>query len=387
VDHRFPFFLGNGGHHPTAGDRAGFLGCCPDLSGVELKGISRREGIVAGWSVTPDNRHQSAVLFLAGVRFWNQVIAGAAVLDSPVTRADGPAPCQDGGLVYCQVQPVSVGGAVQVWEMRLIDHRNRVIACTGPREFPVPAVLPGSGGPAGGCAARLELDAAANLHRRLGEMVPDCAVLNAKTIEADMEHFQSFLTPLEMEYCQRYIPLRSRVEFCGARVAAKLLLMPHLGADAGQLLDIEIRRGDRQEPVVYWRGTLREDWTVTIAHKDRYVLCGISRAGPIGMDVEKITGTLRQIENQFVTPAEKAFLASFQFDESEYEVMLAKIWTAKESMVKLTRGTFDAVLKDTELVQFAPAWSRYLSRATGETITVQHHVQGDYMFAGTAKRG
>lgn len=84
-----------------------------------------------------------------------------------------------------------------------------------------------------------------------------------------------------------------------------------------------------------------------LSHSGKYVICAVSQE-PVGCDIEQIRVAPRQIEERAFSLAERQYLK--EVDNDAYDRAFYRIWTRKESFLKM-RGTGIRVpLQDVEMV-------------------------------------
>jgi phosphopantetheinyl transferase len=101
----------------------------------------------------------------------------------------------------------------------------------------------------------------------------------------------------------------------------------------------------------------------------------------VGVDVEQVSMNLRRVEGQFSSPREREWLRAAGLEGEAYDAALARIWTAKEAIVKLRRSTFAEMLANAEPVSIGTQSSEYVMRDSGEKVTVEHRSHSGYMFS------
>lgn len=70
-----------------------------------------------------------------------------------------------------------------------------------------------------------------------------------------------------------------------------------------------------------------------LSHSGDIVICVVSKV-PVGCDIEKVKPVSRKLAERFFREEEKAYLS--RFDESTYAPEFCRLWTMKESYVKMT---------------------------------------------------
>ena len=142
----------------------------------------------------------------------------------------------------------------------------------------------------------------------------------------------AFLSPSE----QALLAVRSSVtqqqNFTAGRWLLKKLLIEHLG---GQLLDWSILPDALGRPQVFFQNQPHTAH-VSISHSRSHVLCGLSLAGAIGVDIEEIRP--RRDLTALVTRICSAKELAWWQNQPEPLHAFYKIWCAKEAVGKL-RGT------------------------------------------------
>ena len=127
-------------------------------------------------------------------------------------------------------------------------------------------------------------------------------------------------------------------------VGAQLLLKKAL-SDFGEnfkCLDFDIEKNGK--PYIKNRDNL----FFNISHSGEYVLCAVSNK-PVGCDIEKIKEADLKIAKRFFCESEYKVISDCKTHEAENE-MFFKLWTLKESFVKLTGEGLKLPLDSFEII-------------------------------------
>ena len=113
----------------------------------------------------------------------------------------------------------------------------------------------------------------------------------------------------------------------------------------------------------------------SLSHSGNLVLCAVSEE-PVGCDVEELRKAPKGVAERYFSDAEQAYLSHFSADEHDREFF--RIWTMKESYVKMTgeglRVSFEAyeiAMEDTgaRVIRHGEMQSCYLS-----TMELEGHI-------------
>lgn len=372
----FPFSFSNGGYFPSFEAESRFDDYCAEFPGLAVGDISQSEGVSAAWSAAYRDWERTPELALKLIRFWNAIFSGETVVDCRQSEPRLPS-VEVGGEAHCRVVPQTLSQGRQEWRFLVVSGELRIAAAI---DSIVVSTVRESSAPECSDVAQ-EVHSALAFHSALSEVIPDLALADVRTIARHIELFSALLSPAELGYFSRYIPARSRVEFCGGRILAKSLIASALGVSAEPLSCVEARRGPLCEPVVYVSGEAVPHCCVSISHKDRFIVCALSRSGRVGVDVERISDALRKIEGQFLTARDRECLAAARWEGAAYDAALARVWTAKEAIVKLRRSTYAEMLAHSEALSLGTESSEYLLRDSGENVRIEHRSHSGYMFS------
>ena len=105
--------------------------------------------------------------------------------------------------------------------------------------------------------------------------------------------------------------------------------------------DSQVYTGEHGKPMI-------EGLEFSLSHSGNLVVCAVSNK-PVGCDVERLREAPRGVAKRCFSEGEQAYLS--QFSEVEYDREFFKLWTMKESYVKMTGegmaqtlGTFEVVV-------------------------------------------
>lgn len=102
----------------------------------------------------------------------------------------------------------------------------------------------------------------------------------------------------------------------------------------------------------------------SISHSDNIVICAVSRNN-IGCDIEKIKKLSSNIAERFFCEGEKAYLN--KFSDSDFENEFFRLWTIKESYIKMTGTGLRIGLDSFEISFDKKAENRAIIKKKGRT--------------------
>lgn len=107
--------------------------------------------------------------------------------------------------------------------------------------------------------------------------------------------------------------------------------------------------GKDQESIKYGKNGKPEveDICFNLSHSDHIVVCAVSSES-VGCDVEKIENLKEKVADRFFCKSEIAYLNSFSGEEQEKEFY--RLWTMKESYIKMTGEGMRLPLDQFEIV-------------------------------------
>ena len=144
-----------------------------------------------------------------------------------------------------------------------------------------------------------------------------------------LEAFERSLSHAERSRATRFGDRRLRDRYVMGRGTLRTILASALGSDAGS---IEIERGHRGRPQL--AGTRAFDFN--ISHTADVAIVGITGAGRIGVDVERLDRAINVpgIARKFMTSNERETIVGLDADNGRRHLLT--LWTCKEAMSKAT---------------------------------------------------
>lgn len=153
----------------------------------------------------------------------------------------------------------------------------------------------------------------------------------------------------------------------GERLAAELLLaeiLPRYGADV-----TDIYYGEYGKPLL-------KGLCLSVSHSGGAAVLALSSL-PVGCDMERLRTAPLPVANKKFTARERAYLEG----SGERDLDFFKLWTAKESYLKLTGEGLRAL----PLVEFDAERGRILRDGSVQSCFVRHYVHEDYLIAVCAE--
>ncbi|WP_445664991.1 4'-phosphopantetheinyl transferase family protein [Fodinibius sp. AD559] len=120
----------------------------------------------------------------------------------------------------------------------------------------------------------------------------------------------------ELELCKSH---KRQREFVTSRITLK-----EMARKIGDRQEFQILKDELGQP---FGKTNSQEFFVSIAHTDDYVLCGLSRDHPLGVDLEPVDRTVPSRLKHRITHSKETDVAS--------EIPLIRLWTIKEAYIKL----------------------------------------------------
>jgi 4'-phosphopantetheinyl transferase len=172
--------------------------------------------------------------------------------------------------------------------------------------------------------------------------------------------FESTLSPDELDRAGRFHFERDRIRFISGRGVLRAILASYSQIAAAQ---IHFNYGPRGKPALTdlpGRPTLH----FNLAHADNLALIAVTRAGAVGIDVERIRPMTdaEDIAAHFFSPREVATLGTLP--EGQRTEAFFNLWTRKEALLKATGDGLSETLSQIE-ISFAP----------GEPARVLRHLE------------
>lgn len=156
---------------------------------------------------------------------------------------------------------------------------------------------------------------------------------------------ESFLSLSEAVRAKRYATLQLRSRFLVGRASLRWILSRYLNEEPQQLL---ILQGPYGKPFL-----ARHSLWFNVSHSHDRMLCGVTRRGPIGVDIERIDGArdLRGIARRYFAVGEYRRFEDLR--DCDRLRGFYECWTRKEAFIKATGAGLSQELKSFE-VAFGP---------------------------------
>jgi 4'-phosphopantetheinyl transferase len=165
----------------------------------------------------------------------------------------------------------------------------------------------------------------------------------------------------------------ARVRFLAVRLAARAILSRYVGAPAATLRFVTAPRG---KPSI---GHPPTDWSFNLSDSGDLALLAVSRAGPVGIDVERLREVpLREAIAQRMLPA-AAHDELRGLKGTAGDAAFLRHWTAFEARQKATGAGLSgprAVAADWRVLHFVPAdgWIAALAHPSALTPSIHFYV-------------
>jgi 4'-phosphopantetheinyl transferase len=186
-------------------------------------------------------------------------------------------------------------------------------------------------------------------------------VASLLTSPASLARFAAALAPAERERAAKFRFERDRNRFVTARGLLRAMLGQYLEIDP---VEVQFAYGPHGKPTL---AGIREhhDLHFNVAHSEALALFAISRAGNVGVDVERIRplDDAEELAARFFSPRESAALR--QCPEGQRLGAFFEIWTRKEAWLK-AKGEGIAHSLDVQLPSKSSRWRLHdLAPASG----------------------
>ena len=160
-----------------------------------------------------------------------------------------------------------------------------------------------------------------------------------------IESLLAILSPDERQRADRFVFARDRNRFICGRAMLRTILASYLSRQAK---DLRFDYGPNGKPALADKPVY-----FNAAHSDDLMLVAVTRACPIGVDVERIRSLAEagEIANRFFTAGETARLAAVP--KHQHDLSFFRLWTRKEACLK-ARGQGIAEMLDQIEVSFIP---------------------------------
>jgi 4'-phosphopantetheinyl transferase len=149
------------------------------------------------------------------------------------------------------------------------------------------------------------------------------------TDPALLEAYRRLLPPEEVRREQQFRQPWSRLEYLVSRVLARVALSAETGEPLAGWQFVHNAHG---KPAV--ASEYSPPLEFNLSHTRGLVVCGVSRLGPVGVDVEELSRPMREVDfaRRFFAPSEAAALESAA--DAERHELFFRFWTLKEAWLK-----------------------------------------------------
>jgi 4'-phosphopantetheinyl transferase len=188
-------------------------------------------------------------------------------------------------------------------------------------------------------------------------------------VATSLETLNAKLSPEERERAQRFRFERHRNRFIAGRGQLRMLLGHYLNREADTL---RFDSSERGKPFLNTTShTERVEFN--LAHSDDLGLLAVTKAGPIGVDVERIR-PMRDADELVARFFSERENERFQkLPEPDKESAFFNLWTRKEAWLKATGEGISRLLKEVE-VSFVPGEPARFLKVPAQDYGITWHV-------------
>jgi phosphopantetheinyl transferase len=204
----------------------------------------------------------------------------------------------------------------------------------------------------------------------------DVALLDATALANAEAVAAHFLTAAEHAECARLQPPPRRLEWLGARICLKTLLVRRRWVDDPRDCEIVKDPRGRPRPVRLIAGGPDVRYACSLSHKDRFACAAVSSAPGvrIGVDIETVSPRLSRLTAAF------AHDRDIVLGDRSSEERLAILWTLKEACSKVLGRGLAMSLLDVACEEIAPGQHR-VTTTEGVELRGRHLAYEGYVVA------
>lgn len=180
----------------------------------------------------------------------------------------------------------------------------------------------------------------------------------------DPKECPEILKSLPAERCDK-IHKQKQVQKRRQSVAAGLLLKKVLSIYG--ISEDGIRLGEHGKPEI-------EGIHFNLSHSGDFVVCAVSERYPVGCDIEAVKEMDERVAERFFSSAENEHLNSVSEEKRNEEFM--RLWTMKESYLKMTGEGLSVPIKDIELMLEGQV--RVLRKGTMQSCAFKEYIVPNY---------
>ena len=168
------------------------------------------------------------------------------------------------------------------------------------------------------------------------------------TSRDSLARFESFLSNDERERARRFHFEQHRNHYVAGRGWLRELLGHYLDTSPEQ---VQFQYGRHGKPLLSAHNSNALHFN--LAHSDGIALAGVTRAGPLGLDIERIQvlEDMAELVKLFFSPRENSMFQELELQQQL--VAFFNLWTRKEAFLKATGEGISQYLKQVE-VTFLP---------------------------------
>ena len=230
-----------------------------------------------------------------------------------------------------------------------------------------------------------KVDQFENLSHNLTKLFPHSGIWELSFIQRNRHNMIKSLNDKELIYYHQYKRDKNQLEYLGGRVLLKSLIINYykeLNKDLS-FLDINTPRNHDGSISLFIRSEPIDDLYFSISHKDQYIFV-VASPSQIGVDVEKISDKLVKLKSKYINNTEDHLIHDYHQSTNHHplENHYCRLWTAKESLVKLTKGNLLDTFKKSQLAQIDKDQLilTYPVENKVKHFLARHHILDDYLF-------
>ncbi|MDH5682607.1 MAG: polyketide synthase dehydratase domain-containing protein [Spirochaetota bacterium] len=165
-------------------------------------------------------------------------------------------------------------------------------------------------------------------------------------VKQNEREFLVYLNHEEIVIYEKYTRQSSRLEYLGARVLVKLLLIKAIKDKYHRDIsfnDISILRDNNGLAILLIRGKTYDNISISLSHKKDYVFVALQFNSKLGVDVEELSEKLIRVSSKYIDDSEMLLLREAFPGHHRHNPSLeayAMLWSSKESLVKALNGRY-----------------------------------------------
>lgn len=229
-----------------------------------------------------------------------------------------------------------------------------------------------------------ETEAFSDFQKKVLEFIPGFHLIFREMVKEAKGLFLNLLSDREKTIYHQYRIESKKLEFLAGRMLLKKLFSQGMIQSQDNQADfkaIEILRKDSGKPYIQYGGKIVNTPEFSISHKDGAVAAAYAPGKKIGLDIEKMSQKVLGVKSAFLSASEEQVIAKSGSLRNNELLLLTRVWSAKEAIVKYLCSDLMEVFKTVRLIEINEKNSVFIHEKTGEKLTVFYFIYRDLILS------